>query len=156
MAANRAFKTLDDFLRNLHKEGITLIDFDGQKIPCILINPTRFQEILGTVHGKKLAVDILLDVFHDGQDVFVDVKLNFLDIGIEENYLLYANYILEFFESLTKTGIIGIASEDSYPRNNSNIFMIQLPKKEAAENALRIIKANAKNTRRYVDVSRYV
>ena len=156
MAKNRAFKTLDDLLRNLHKEGITLIDFNGQKIPCILINPTRFQEVLGTVHGKKLAVDILLNVFHDGQDVFVDVKLNFLDIGIEENYLLYANDILEFFESLTKTGIIGIASEDSYPRNNSNIFMIQLPKKEAAENALRIIKANAKNTRRYVNVNRYV
>jgi hypothetical protein len=156
MAKNRTFKTLDDLLRNLHKGGITLIDFNGQKIPCILINTTRFQEILGTVHGKKLAVDILLNVFHDGQDVFVDVKLNFLDIGIEENYLLYANDILEFFESLSKTGIIGIASEDSYPRNNSNIFMIQLPKKEAAENALRIIKANAKNTRRYVNVNRYV
>lgn len=156
MEKNRTFKTLEDFLKNLHKEGTTLIDFNGQKIPCILINPTRFQEILGTVHGKKLAVDILLNVFHDSQDVFVDVKLNFLDIGIEENYLLYANDLLEFFESLTKTGIIGIAPNDSYPRNNSNIFMIQLPKKEAAENALRIIKANAKNTRRYIDVNRYV
>ena len=69
MAKNKTFKTLDDLLTNLHKEGITLIDFNGQKIPCILINPTRFQEILGTVRGKKLAVDILLNVFHDGQDV---------------------------------------------------------------------------------------
>jgi hypothetical protein len=34
--------------------------------------------------------------------------------------------------------------------------MIQLPKKEAAENALRIIKANVKNTRRYTDESRYI
>jgi hypothetical protein len=150
MAKNRMFKTLEDFLKNLHKEGTTLIDFNGQKIPCILINPTRFQEILGTVHGKKLAVDILLNVFHDSQDVFVDVKLNFLDIGIEENYLLYANDILEFFESLTKTGIIGILPADSYPGNNSNIFMIQLPKREAAENALVIIKAYAKNTRGYI------
>jgi hypothetical protein len=150
MAKNRAFKTLEDFLKNLHKEGITLMDFNGQEIPCIIINPTRFQEIMGTVYGKKLAVDILLNVFHDGQDVFVDVKLDFLDIGIEENYLLYANNIVEFFESLTNTGMIGVVPEDSYPRNNSNIFMIQLPKKEAAENALRIIKANAKNTRRYM------
>src|SRR5215208_7979818 len=156
MAKNRAFKTLEDFLKKLHKEETTLIDFNGQKISWILINPTRFQEILGTVHGKKLAVDILLNVFHDGQDVFVDVKLNFLDIGIEENYLLYANDLLEFFESLTKTGIIGIASNASYPQNTSNIFMIQLPKREAAENALRIIKDNAKNTKRYTDESRYI
>ncbi len=109
-----------------------------------------------SIYGKKLAVDTLLNVFHDGQDVFVDVKLNFLNIGIEENYLLYANDMLEFFESLTRTGMIGIASNASYSQNTSNIFMIQLPKKEAAENALRIIKANAKNTRRYTDESRYI
>ena len=150
MGKNKSFKTLEDFLNNLHKEGITLIDFNGQKIPCILINPTRFQELVGTVYGKKLAVDTLLNVFHDSQDVFVDVTLNFLDIGIEENYLLYANDILDFFESLTKTGIIGIVPADSYLINNSNIFMIQLPKKEAAEKALGIIKANAKNTRKYI------
>ena len=141
MAKNRRFETLEDFLKNLHREGITLIDLNGQKIPCILINPNKFQ---------------LLNVFHDSQDVFVDVKLNFLNMGIEENYLLYANDTLEFFESLTRTGIIGIASNASYPQNTSNIFMIQLPKKEAAENALRIIKANAKNTRRYTDESRYI
>jgi hypothetical protein len=109
-----------------------------------------------SIYGKKLAVDTLLNVFHDGQDVFVDVKLNFLNMDIEENYLLYANDILEFFESLARTGIIGIASNASYPQNTSNIFMIQLPKKEAAENALRIIKANVKNTRRYTDESRYI
>lgn len=156
MAKNRKFETLEDFLKNLHREGIALIDFNGQKIPCILINPNRFQEIMSSTYGKKLAVDTLLNVFHDSQDVFVDVKLNFLNMGIEENYLLYANDTLEFFESLTRTGIIGIASNASYPQNTSNIFMIQLPKKEAAENALRIIKANAKNTRRYTDESRYI
>ena len=156
MAKNRKFETLEDFLKNLHREGIALIDFNGQKIPCILINPNRFQEIMSSTYGKKLAVDTLLNVFHDSQDVFVDVKLNFLNMGIEENYLLYANDTLEFFESLTRTGIIGIASNASYPQNTSNIFMIQLPKKEAAENALRIIKANAKNKRRYTDESRYI
>ena len=156
MAKNRRFETLEDFLKNLHREGITLMDFNGQKIPCILINPDKYQKNIHSIYVKKLAVHTLLNVFHDGQDVFVDVKLNFLNIGIEENYLLYANDILEFFESLTKTGIIGIASNASYPQNTSNIFMIQLPKKEAAENALEIIKANAKNTRRYTDESRYI
>ena len=156
MEKKRRFETLEDFLKNLHREGVTLIDFNGQKTPCILINPNRFEDIMRSVYGKKLAVDTSLNLFHDGQDVFVDVKLNFLNIGIEENYLLYANDMLEFFESLTKTGIIGIASNASYSQNTSNIFMIQLPKKEAAENALRIIKANAKNTRRYTDESRYI
>ncbi len=156
MEKKRRFETLEDFLKNLHREGVTLIDFNGQKTPCILLNPNRFEEIMRSVYGKKLAVDTLLNVFHDGQDVFVDVKLNFLNTGIEENYLLYANDMLEFFESLTITGMIGIASNGSYSQNTSNIFMIQLPKKEAAENALRIIKANAKNTRRYTDESRYI
>jgi hypothetical protein len=156
MAKNRRFETLEDFLKNLHREGITLMDYNGEKIPCILINPDKFQEIMGSIYGKKLAVDTLLNVFHDGQDVFVDVILNFLNIGIQKNYLLYANDILEFFESLARTGIIGIASNASYPQNTSNIFMIQLPKREAAENALRIIKDNAKNTKRYTDESRYI
>ncbi len=156
MEKKRRFETLEDFLQNLHREGVTLIDFNGQKTPCILLNPNRFEEIMRSVYGKKLAVDTLLNVFHDGQDVFVDVKLNFLNIGIEENYLLYANDMLEFFESLTITGMIGIASNGSYSQNTSNMFMIQLPKTEAAENALRIIKANAKNTRRYTDESRYI
>ncbi|HEX6028150.1 MAG TPA: hypothetical protein VFY64_03835 [Nitrososphaeraceae archaeon] len=140
----------------MHREGVTLIDFNGQKTPCILINPNRFEEIMRSSYGKKLAVDTLLNVFHDGQDVFVDIKLNFLNIGIEENYLLYANDMLEFFESLTRTGMIAITSNASYSQHTSNIFMIQLPKKEAAENALRIIKTNAKNTRRYTDESRYI
>lgn len=156
MEKKRRFETLEDFLKNLHREGVTLIDFNGQKTPCILINPNRFEEIMHSIYGKKLAVDTFLNVFHDGQDVFVDVKLKFLNIGIEENYLLYANDMLEFFESLTRTGMIGITSKASYSQHTSNIFMIQLPKKEAAENALRIIKANAKNTRRYTDESRYI
>ena len=149
MAKNRIFEKLQDFLNNLHKDGVTIMDFNGQKVPCILINPNRFEEIMGAIYGKKLAVNTLLNIFHDGQDVFVDVKLNFLNMGIEENYLLYANDIIEFFEVLSKTGIIGIGPTYSSPQNNSNIFMIQLPKKEAAENALEIIKANVKTTRRY-------
>lgn len=156
MEKKRRFETLEDFLKNLHREGVTLIDFNGQKTPCILINPNRFEEIMRSIYGKKLAVDTLLNVFHDGQDVFVDIKLNFLNIGIEENYLLYANDMLEFFESLTRTGMIAITSNASYSQHTSNIFMIQLPKKEAAENALRIIKTNAKNTRKYTDENRYI
>ena len=94
---------------------------------------------------KKLAVDTLLNIFHNGYDVFVDVELKFLNIGINENYLLYANDMLEFFEALSNTGLIALAPSISLTTTNSNIFMIQLPKKQAAENAFEIIKANVKN-----------
>ncbi|HZI71586.1 MAG TPA: hypothetical protein VFD60_10560 [Nitrososphaeraceae archaeon] len=147
MEKDRPFDTLDDFVKNLHKEGSALIDFNRNKIPCIYINPARFDEIMNAIHGKKLAVDSLLNIFHNGYDVFVDVQLNFLNIGIKENYLLYANDMLGFFEALSNTGLIALAPNLSIVPSSSNIFMIQLPKKEAAENAFEIIKANIKNKR---------
>jgi hypothetical protein len=144
---DKSFDTLDDFIKNIHKEGSALIDFNGNKVPCIYINPTRYDEIMNAIHGKKLAVDTLLNIFHNGYDVFVDVQLKFLNIGINENYLLYANDMLEFFKALSNTGLIALAPNLSFASSNSNIFMIQLPKKEAAENAFEIIKANIKNTK---------
>jgi len=145
---DKSFDTLDDFIKNIHKEGSALIDFNGNKVPCIYINPTRYDEIMNAIHGKKLAVDTLLNIFHNGYDVFVDVQLKFLNIGINENYLLYANDMLDFFKALSNTGLIALAPNLSFASSNSNIFMIQLPKKEAAENAFEIIKANIKNTKR--------
>ena len=144
---DKSFDTLDDFIKNIHKEGSALIDFNGNKVPCIYINPTRYDEIMNAIHGKKLAVDTLLNIFHNGYDVFVDVQLKFLNIGINENYLLYANDMLDFFKALSNTGLIALAPNLSFASSNSNIFMIQLPKKEAAENAFEIIKANIKNTK---------
>jgi hypothetical protein len=140
-------RPFDDFVKNLHKEGSALIDFNRNKIPCIYINPARFDEIMNAIHGKKLAVDSLLNIFHNGYDVFVDVQLNFLNTGINENYLLYAYDMLDFFEALSNTGLIALAPNLSIVPSSSNIFMIQLPKKEAAENAFEIIKANIKNKR---------
>ena len=144
---DKSFDTLDDFIKNIHKEGSALIDFNGNKVPCIYIDPTRYDEIMNAIHGKKLAVDTLLNIFHNGYDVFVDVQLKFLNIGINENYLLYANDMLDFFKALSNTGLIALAPNLSFASSNSNIFMIQLPKKEAAENAFEIIKANIKNTK---------
>ena len=148
VARDKPFDTLDDFVKNIHKEGSALIDFNGNKVPCIYINPTRYDEIMNAIHGKKLAVDTLLNIFHNGYDVFVDVQLKFLNIDINENYLLYANDMLDFFEALSNTGLIALAPNLSFAPSDSNIFMIQLPKKEAAENAFEIIKANIKNTKR--------
>jgi hypothetical protein len=147
MPKNKDFYTFDELAKRLHKEGATLVDFNGKKIPCIYVDTKRYDEILTAIYGKKLAVDTLLDIFHDGQDVFVDVQFNFLDVDIRDNYLFHANDMLEFFEALSNTGLIALAPSLS-GGNRSNIFMVQLPKREPAENAFEIIKSNIKTSRR--------
>jgi len=140
----RNFSTLEEFKANLHKEGATLVEFSGSKVPCILLSQKKYEEMLQKVYGKKVRADTLLDIFYDGQDVFVDVQVKLLDTDFEENYLLYANDMIEFFEALAESGMISLTPDSSAYTNSQNVFMIQLPKKDAAEKALEIIKANAK------------
>lgn len=140
----RNFTTLEEFKAHLHKEGATLVEFSGNKVPCILISQKKYDEMLQKVFGKKVAADTVLHLFYDGQDVFVDVQIKFLDTDFEENYLLYANDMIEFFEALAESGLIALAPNMQTYTNSQNTFMIQLPKKDAAERALEIIKSNAK------------
>jgi hypothetical protein len=140
----RSFSTLEEFKTNLHKEGATLVEFSGSKVPCILLNQKKYEELLQKVYGKNVRADTFLDIFYDGQDVFVDVQVKFQDTGFEENFLLYANDMIEFFEALAESGMISLSPDSPVYTNSQNVFMIQLPKKDAAEKALEIIKANAK------------
>jgi hypothetical protein len=139
----RNFSTLEDFKANLHKEGATLVEFSGSKVPCILLSQKKYEEMMQKVYGKKVRADTMLDIFYDGRDVFVDVQIKFAGTDYEENYLLYANDMIEFFEALAESGLISLSPDSSYT-NSQNVFMIQLPKKDAAEKALEIIKTNAK------------
>jgi hypothetical protein len=131
----RHFYTLDDFRNNLHKLDASLIDYNGSPIPCIQIESKRYDEIIRTVAGKKLAVDVLLDLFHDTKHVFVDVLMTYLDYGFDENYLFYANKMPEFFKALANTGLIAIAPGDTQSVSQGNLLVIQLPRKDSAENA---------------------
>ena len=140
----RNFTTLEEFKANLHKEGATIVEFSGSKVPCILVNQKKYEEMLQRVYSKKVRAEAVLDIFYDAQDVFVDVQVMFLDTDFEENYLLYANNMIGFFEALAESGLISLAPDSSAYTNSQNVFMIQLPKKNAAEKALEIIKANAK------------
>ena len=140
----RNFSTLEEFKANLHKEGATIVEFSGSKVPCILVNQKKYEEMLQRVYSKKVRAEALLDIFYDAQDVFVDVQVKFLDTDFEENYLLYANNMIGFFEALAESGLISLAPDSPAYTNSQNVFMIQLPKKDAAEKALEIIKANAK------------
>jgi hypothetical protein len=140
---SRTFGSLEDFISSLHKDGAALIDFRGAKVPTIYVDPRRYDEIMKKIHIKKVAVDTLLNIFHDGRHVFVDIQMKFLNTDMQENFLLYANDMIEFFESLSETGLISLAPDPSSVNNSSNVFMIQLPRKEQAEKALQIIRKNA-------------
>lgn len=143
MQGKRKFQTLKDFIENLHKEGTGLLNYDGNNIPCIYVDSKRYENIISSTYGKKLAVDTLLNIFHDGTRVFVDIQMKFLDSNREEYFLVFANEMLEFFEALSKTGLIAIVPQMEY-YGNQNIFVIQIPKIESAEKAFEIIKSNAK------------
>jgi len=140
----RNFDSLEEFKANLHKEGATLVEFSKSKIPCILVSQKKYDEVLNKIHDMQVRADTILDIFYNGQDVFVDVQIKFLNTDFEENFLLYANDMLEFFEALADSGLIALAPGSTSYTNSQNVFMIQLPKKEGAERALAIIRTNAK------------
>lgn len=140
----RNFNTLEEFKAHLHTEGATLIEFSGSKVPCILMNWKKYEQVLYHTRDRKVSVDSVLDIFYDGQDVFVDVQVKVLGTEFDLNFLLYANDMVEFFEALAESGLISIAPDTQHHLNSQNLFMIQLPKKDAAERALEIIKANLK------------
>lgn len=131
----RFFYSLDDFKNNLHRYDASLIDYNGNAIPCIHIDSKRYDEIIRKVAGKKLAVDVLLDLFHDSKHVFVDILMTYLDYGFDENYLFYANEMPQFFEALAKTGLIAISPSRAESVSEANLLVIQLPRKHSAESA---------------------
>lgn len=134
---------LEKLLASAHKE-ITMFDYNGTTIPCIIFEEKRFDELIRTITGKPLSVETNLNILQDGQGhVFVEISLNFSHGGISEKVLLYANKSFEFFEALAKTSMLALSSPHS-EYGKSNVFMIQLPKPERAINALEIIKNGLK------------
>src|ERR671911_1019715 len=140
----RNFSTLEEFKAHIHREGATLIEFSGSKVPCILMNSKKYEQVLQNIYDRKVRADTLLDIFYDGQDVFVDVQVKLLETEFEQNFLLYANDMVEFFEALAESGLISLAPDSQNQPGSQNFFMIQLPKRDAAERALEIIKSNLK------------
>ena len=128
----RYFDNIDDLKNNLHKEGASIIEYGEKNIPCIFINPDKYIKIIREVAGKRLVVDVMLDIFSDGRQIFVDIFMNYLDYGFSENYLFYANKMPEFFKCLSDTGIIAICPQGNRSTSESHILLIQIPKLDAA------------------------
>jgi hypothetical protein len=138
----RQFSTLNDFLDNIHKEGCGIIEYEGNKIPCIYVQQTLYYTILKKSIGKKYVVDSLLNIFYDGNHVLVDVQLDFINLGIEENFLISANSSIEFFNALSSSGLLALIPHNHVNHSTENIFMIQLPNKERITEGVDIIKTN--------------
>lgn len=138
----RKFNDLRDFLTNLHKEGFGVIDYEGNKVPCIYLNKNAYENIIKKSFGKKYIVEVLLNIFYDGYYVFVDIQLEMINLGIEENFLIHANTSLEFFECLYRNGLLAIIPKEYSNNYSSNLFMVQLPNRDRIENAINIIKNN--------------
>ncbi len=141
MEPSNSFK---DLLSSVHKEGTTLFKYNDMMIPCIFVKRELFDEITKACYGKPLVVDANLNILHDDQKhVFAEILLNFSTAGLEKKVLLYANENLEFFERLAESCIIALAPE-AVGQASANIFMVQLPKRDAIEKAFDQIKSYLK------------
>ena len=130
---------LKKFLEQVH-DGITTFDFDGKETPCIIIEEKKYDEILSKVSGQSLSINTDLNILQDGLgNVFVEVDLTFSKGNIVEKFLVNAKTDLAFFESLAKTSMLALSSPKSH-YGKDNVFMIQLPRPEKAQNALEIIQ----------------
>ena len=134
---------LQKLLEKSH-DGITVFDFDGKSVPCIIFDEKKYDYILSKVFGKPLSINTDLDILQDGLGhVFVNVKLTFSESDITEEILINANKDFQFFQALATTTMIALSSPQS-EYGKDNVFMIQLPKPEKAQEALEIIESGLK------------
>ena len=134
---------LKKLLQQVH-EGITIFDFDGKPVPCIIFEEKKYDELLSKVAGRPLSINTDLNILQDGKGhVFVEIVLTFSQGEIEEKILINANKDIKFFESLAKTSMLALSSpKSSYGKDN--VFMIQLPNPDQAEDVLEIIDKGLK------------
>ena len=96
---------------------------------------------MSKIQGKAISVNTNLNILQDGLGhVFVEILLDFSHGDIHEEFLIYANDSLEFFESLASTVMFALSPPQYSEVNQDKIFMVQLPKPEKAIEAVDMIK----------------
>jgi len=144
----RQFTTLDDLMSNVHQDGFGIIQYAEDKVPCIYVQQYLYDSIMEKCRGKKYVVDVLLNIFYDGNHVFVDIQMELIDLGIEENFLIPGSSSINFFDALNDSGLLGIIPKSNGHLTTSNIFLIQHPNKERISKAVDIIKSNLKYSKK--------
>ena len=131
---------MEKLLERVYKD-IDIFDFNGQDVPRIILTDRKFDDIMSKVQGKPVSVNTNLNILQDGLGhVFVEIMLDFSHGEIHEEFLIYANESLEFFESLANTTMFALSPPGYSEVNQDKIFMVQLPKPEKAVEAIDIIK----------------
>ena len=134
-----ASKEMEKLLERVYKD-IDIFDFNGQNVPRIMLTDRRFDDIMSKIQGKPVSVNTNLNILQDGLGhVFVEIMLDFSHGEIHEEFLIYANESIEFFESLAKTTMFALSPPNYSEVNQDKIFMVQLPKPEKALEAIDII-----------------
>jgi hypothetical protein len=145
MSNKKKFSSYDDFYRNLHTSGASIIEFNKGTAPCIYLENNQFMTFINYAAGKKMAVDTNLDIYHNGKDVFVQINLKIMDTAIEHSFLFHANEMVTFFKVMLESALIVLSPTDP-SLMSENIFAIQLPKKDRLEEAFQIISRHTNKT----------
>ena len=131
---------MEKLLERVYKD-IDIFDFNGQDVPRIILNDRKFDDIMSRIQGRPVSVNTNLNILQDGLGhVFVEILLDFSSVEIHEEFLIYANESIEFFESLAKTTMFALSPPNYSEVNQDKIFMVQLPKPEKALEAIDIIQ----------------
>ena len=131
---------MEKLLARVYKE-IDVFDFNGKNVPRIILDDRKFDDIMSKIQGKPVSVNTNLNILQDGLGhVFVEIMLDFSHGEIHEEFLIYANESVSFFESLAKTTMFALSPPNYSEVNQDKIFMVQLPKPEKAVEAIDIIK----------------
>ena len=134
-------KEMEELLERVYKN-IDMFDFNGKNVPRIILTDRRFDDIMSKIQGKPVSVNTNLNILQDGLGhVFVEIMLDFSHGEIHEEFLIYANESIEFFESLAKTTMFALSPPNYSEVNQDKIFMVQLPKPEKALEAIDIINS---------------
>ena len=130
---------MEKLLERVYKD-IDIFDFNGQDVPRIILIDRKFDDIMSRIQGRPVSVNTNLNILQDGLGhVFVEILLDFSSVEIHEEFLIYANESIEFFESLAKTTMFALSPPNYSEVNQDKIFMVQLPKPEKALEAIDII-----------------
>ena len=135
-----ANEEMEKLLERVYKD-IDVFDFNGKNVPRIILDDRKFDDIMSKIQGKPVSVNTNLNILQDGLGhVLVEIMLDFSYGEIHEEFLVYANESLEFFESLANTTMLALSPPNYSEVNQDKIFMVQLPKPEKAIEAIDIIK----------------
>ena len=131
---------MEKLLERVYKD-VDIFDFNGQSVPRIILTDRKFDDIMSKIQGKPVSVNTNLNILQDGLGhVFVEIVLDFSHGNIHEEFLIYANEYITFFESLASTTMFALSPPNYSEVNQDKIFMVQLPKPEKAVEAIDIIK----------------